>query len=61
VARNLERNWRADLLFELRQAVDSYRFPHQQMRECDRKLKSFLSSLPTPTLERPNRSGEAPA
>ena len=59
VARSLEGNWRADLLFELRQAVDSYHFAHQQMRECDRKLKSFLSSLPTRTLERPNRSGEA--
>jgi len=61
VARSLEGNWRADLLFELRQAVDSYRFAHQQMRECDRKLKSFLASLPTRSLERPNRSGEASA
>jgi transposase len=61
VARSLEGNWRADLLFELRQAVDSYRFAHQQMGECDRKLKSFLASLPTRTLERPSRSGEAPA
>jgi len=60
VARSLEGNWRADLLFELRQAVDSYHFAHQQMRECDRKLKSFLASLPTRTLERPNRSGDAP-
>src|SRR5215468_5365596 len=60
VARSLEGNWRADLLFELRQAVDSYHFAHQQMRECDRKLKSFLASLPTRTLEKPNRSGDAP-
>jgi len=61
VARSLEGNWRADLLFELRQAVDSYHFAHQQMRECDRKLKGFLASLPTHTLERPNRSGAASA
>jgi transposase len=61
VARSLEGNWRADLLFELRQAVDSYHFAHQQMRECDRKLQSFLASLPTRTLERPSQSGDAPA
>jgi transposase len=60
VARSLEGNWRADLLFELRQAVDSYRFAHQQMQECDRRLQSFLANLPTRTLERPGRSCEAP-
>jgi transposase len=60
VARSLEGNWRAELLFELRQAVDSYEFAHQQMRECDRKLESFLASLPTCTLERPGRSAETP-
>src|ERR1700694_369728 len=32
VARSLEGNWRDDLLFELRQAVDGYHFAHQQMR-----------------------------
>ena len=56
VARSLEGNWRDDLVFELRQAVDSYYFAHQQMRECDRKLQSFLASLPTRTLERPDES-----
>ena len=59
VARSLEGNWRHDLLFELRQAVDSYAFAHQQMRECDRQLESFLASLPARTLERPCQSVEA--
>ena len=59
VARSLEGNWRHDLLFELRQAVDSYAFAHQQMRECDRQLESFLASLPARTLERPSQSAEA--
>jgi hypothetical protein len=27
----LEGNWRADVLFELQQAVDSYHFAHRQM------------------------------
>ena len=61
VARSLEGNWRADLLFELQQAVDSYDFAHLQMRECDRQLESFLASLPTRTLERPIQPGDAPA
>ena len=31
VARSLEGNWRDDLIFELRQAVDSFHFAHQRM------------------------------
>ena len=61
VARSLEGNWRADLLFELQQAVDSYHFAHQQMRDCDRQLGSLLASLPTRTLQRPSQPSEAPA
>jgi transposase len=45
VARSLEGNWRDDLLFELRQAVNSYHFVHQQMRACDQRLESFLGQL----------------
>jgi len=60
VARSLEGNWRADLLFELQQAVESYYFAHQQMRDCDRKLESFLASLPKRTLQRPSQSGVTP-
>jgi transposase len=46
VARSLEGNWRADVLFELQQAVDSYHFAHRQMLECDEKLTLYLVSLP---------------
>lgn len=60
VARSLEGNWRDDLLFELQQAVDSYDFAHQQMRDWDRQLKSFLASLPVRTLDRASQSGDAP-
>jgi transposase len=55
VARSLEGNWRDDLLFELRQAVESYQFAHQLMRDCDKQLESFLASLPVRTIERPNQ------
>lgn len=47
VAHSLEGNWREDIIFELQQAVDSYAFAHRQMQECDKKLESYLSALPT--------------
>lgn len=53
VARSLEGNWREDVLFELQQAVESYQFAHHQMRGCDRKLESYMGSLPTRTLDVP--------
>ena len=52
IAHSLEGNWREDILFELQQAVDSYRFTHRQMQECDRKLQNYLAQLPSRTLEK---------
>jgi transposase len=60
VARSLEGNWRADVLFELQQAVDSYHFAHRQMQQCDDKLTIYLASLPTQTLENPAPLQAAP-
>ena len=60
VARSLEGNWRADVLFELQQAVDSYHFAHRQMQECDEKLQLYLVNLPTRPLDIPVRSKGAP-
>jgi len=51
VARSLEGNWRADVLFELQQAVDSYQFAHRQMQECDAKLESYLAMLPSRVIQ----------
>ena len=51
VAHSLEGNWREDLLFELRQAVDSYQFAHRQMRQCDQQLEQYLAALPTRILD----------
>jgi transposase len=61
VARSLEGNWRADVLFELQQAVDSYQFAHRQMKECDGKLEGYLASLPARMLDIPGQSEGAPA
>src|SRR6266540_561788 len=58
VARSLEGNWREDLLFQLQQAVDSHQFAQKQMEQCDRKLKGYLASLPTQTIEIPNPAEE---
>ncbi len=35
IARSLEGNWREDVLFELKQAVDAYHFAQGQMQECE--------------------------
>lgn len=51
VARSLEGNWRADVLFELQQAVNSYEFAHRQMQECDAKLEAYLTMLPTRVIQ----------
>ena len=61
VARSLEGNWREDVLFELQQAVDSYHFAHRQMQECDKKLESYLASVPTRTLDIPTPPESAQA
>ena len=60
VARSLEGNWRADVLFELQQAVDSYHFAHRQMRECDEKLTLYLASLPARIPDIPARPEGTP-
>ncbi len=60
VARSLEGNGRPEVLFELQQAVDSYRFAHRQMQECDEKLALYLANLPTRTLDIPAPSNPAP-
>jgi len=67
VAESLRGNWRDEMLFELSQARESYRFAQQQIQSCDRKLESYLKVLPTRQVEimlparrchrRPHRSG----
>lgn len=61
IVRSLEGNYREDVLFELRQAVDSYHFTHRQMQECDRQLERYLAQLPARTLEVPARLAGAGA
>ena len=51
VARSLEGNWREDMLFELRQAVDAYDFIQKQMAECDKRLQTLMAELPAREVE----------
>lgn len=53
VAQSLRGNWREEVLFELEQAVESYRFAQLQMRACDQKLEGYIKSVPTRVIENP--------
>jgi transposase len=53
IARSLEGNWRDDMLFELRQAVDAYDFIQKQITECDQRLQRLLAALPQREAQRP--------
>ena len=50
IARSLEGNWREDVLFELKQAVEAYDFGQKQMGECDRELEKYMAALPSRNL-----------
>jgi transposase len=50
IARSLEGNWREDVLFELKQAVDAYDFVQKQMAEVDKRLEKYMAALPSRTL-----------
>ena len=50
IARSLEGNWREDVLFELKQAVDAYDFVQKQMSECDKQLEKYMAALPSRSL-----------
>lgn len=62
IARSLEGTWQEDLLFELQQAVDRYRFCQKQMAECDQRLALHLAAMPDgkPTLGKPTAPGWLP-
>jgi len=64
IARSLEGNWREDVLFELKQAVDAYDFVQKQIGECDRELEKYMAALPSRSLpgsdaERADDSGKS--
>jgi transposase len=45
IARALQGSWRAEHLFELKQAVELYEFYHRQVRACDAELESHLRTF----------------
>lgn len=60
IARSLEGNWRADNLFELKQAVDAYDFIQNQIAECDQRLQMLLAALPERVVRETVVQAEAP-
>jgi transposase len=45
IALALQGNWREDHLFALKQAMDAYRFYHQQLTEVDEKIETHLKTF----------------
>lgn len=60
VARSLEGNWREDMLFELKQAVEAYDFIQKQIAECDQRLRTLTAALPTREVEPATVPAEPP-
>jgi transposase len=52
-AKALEGTWRAEHLFELKQAYDLFRFYQSQITACDRQLEVELQQLPNRAQEKP--------
>src|SRR5947208_1720125 len=66
VAKNLEGNWRPELLFVLQQEVAMYDTLQQRIAECDQQLQEHLASFANiiplqPTEEAPKRKRTRPA
>jgi transposase len=61
IARSLEGHWQEDVLFELQHAVDAYDFCQRQIVDCDQRLQTRMSALPTRSLAQPAPEGAATA
>ena len=46
IALALDGTWRAEHLFELRQAYELYQFHHRQIAECDQQIQAELAKFP---------------
>lgn len=60
LVQSLRGNWKEDVLFELRQAVEAYDFYRQQIAKCDEQLKTYLAALPSRRSADEPQSAEAP-
>jgi transposase len=46
IACSLEGHWQSDVLFELKQALETYDFHQQQLAACDAELQRYMAALP---------------
>jgi len=61
VARSLEGNWREDMLFELKQALEVWDLYQKQIAACDERLEKLLSCLPARVRETAVSAGNQPS
>jgi transposase len=47
IAHSLQGTWREEVLFELRQALETYDFYQQQLAACDRELAKYTAAVPS--------------
>lgn len=60
IARSLQGNWREELLFVLRQELDTYDMYQRKIAECDRQVKQHLTSYATQPQQPPPNGSETP-
>lgn len=60
IANSLQGNWKEDVLFELRQALEAYDFYQKQIADCEQELKRYTAAVPTREItENPNLPTDA--
>jgi len=47
IVQSLQGNWKDDILFELRQVLESYDFFQNQIAACDRELAKYMADVPS--------------
>ena len=47
IARSLEGNWQADILFEMREVLELYDFYEKRIAVCDEELRKYLAEMPS--------------
>ena len=55
IAKSLEGNWRPELLFGLKTALERYKFAQGQIEQCQQKILETMAQLPTRLLEPDNQ------
>lgn len=47
IVQSLQGNWKEDVLFELRQVLETYDFYQHQITDCDREIAKYMADVPS--------------